>query len=195
MMNVAFFDFDGTITTKDSLFLFLLQCVPLPKLAMGAVVLSPILLGYRLGIVSNHFAKEKLLAYFFKGKTKEYFEEQGALFGQNVIPGILRPEAVKRIQWHKKQGDRVAIVSASVDEWLRPWCATMDIDLLSTELLYNDGRFTGTFMTPNCYGEEKVLRIGTYLKKYPAAKSYGYGDSKGDNALLEFVDEGFFKNF
>lgn len=194
-MNIAFFDFDGTITNKDSLFLFLLQCVSIPKIAAGAALLSPLLLGYRLGIISNHFAKEKLLAHFFDGKTKEFFEEQGNDFCKSVIPEILRPEAVKRIQWHMDRGDRVVIVSASVDEWLRPWCVNMGIDLLSTELMYDNGIFTGKFLTLNCYGKEKVRRVRNYLKKYPADKVYGYGDSKGDDALLEFVDEGFFRSF
>ena len=194
-MNIAFFDFDGTITYRDSFMLFLWQCVRLPRLLVGTARLLPILLGYKLGVISNHVAKEKVIAYFFTGKTRGYFTKQGKIFGDKVIPRIVRPSALEHIEWHQAQGDKVVIVSASIADWLESWCKTMHIDLLATELYYDDERFTGTFATKNCYGNEKVSRVREYLKRHPAEKTYAYGDSKGDDALLDFVDEGYYRIF
>ena len=194
-MNIAFFDFDGTITDRDSFLLFLRQCVRFPKLIVGTARLVPVLLGYKLGVVPNHVAKEKVIAYFFTGKTKEYFSKQGNIFSDQVIPQIARPSALAQIKWHQARGDKVVIVSASIADWLKPWCARMHIDLLATELCYREELFTGTFATKNCYGDEKVSRVLEYLKLHPAKKTYGYGDSKGDDALLKFVDEGYYRIF
>jgi phosphatidylglycerophosphatase C len=66
--SIAFFDFDGTITTKDTLAELLKFQKGKFKYYVGLVFLSPALILYKLGLISNHRAKEILLEFFFKGQ-------------------------------------------------------------------------------------------------------------------------------
>ena len=85
------------------------------------------------------------------------------------------------------------IVSASIDLWVESFFP--GIHVLGTQVEVEQGRLTGRFLTPNCYGQEKVNRI---LEEYPDRKSYhltAYGDSRGDRELLAFADEAHYKPF
>jgi phosphoserine phosphatase len=69
------------------------------------------------------------------------------------------------------------------------------INIIGTKIQVVDGKLTGRFLTKNCYGEEKVRRM---LEQYPDRKEYklvAYGDSRGDHALLDFADEGHYREF
>lgn len=97
-----------------------------------------------------------------------------------------------------KQGAQCLVVSASVDNWVKPFFPDA-VKVLGTQLEVKDGRLTGRFTTPNCYGPEKVKRL---KEAYPDLecnrdKYYiiAYGDSRGDKEILEFADERHYKPF
>ena len=58
--TIAAFDFDGTITTKDTLFDFVKFHVGSKNFYKGLIFLSPILILYKLGFIRNDIAKQKL---------------------------------------------------------------------------------------------------------------------------------------
>lgn len=66
-MRLALFDFDGTITTKDTLVEFIKYAKGSHVYYLGLMVLSPMLLRYYLKLMPNDIAKEKMIAYFFRG--------------------------------------------------------------------------------------------------------------------------------
>jgi hypothetical protein len=72
--------------------------------------------------------------------------------------------------------------------WLEPWIKKHNADLLCTELLFEDDRFSGKFSTKNCYGDEKLSRVLEYIDIKQFDKIYAYGDSKGDDAILGIAD-------
>jgi phosphoserine phosphatase len=72
-MQIAFFDFDGTITTDDSLIKFIRFVVGDTKFVAGMAVLSPMLTAYKLKLIPNYKAKQYMLSYFFKGMGEEKF--------------------------------------------------------------------------------------------------------------------------
>jgi HAD superfamily phosphoserine phosphatase-like hydrolase len=85
---------------------------------------------------------------------------------------------------HQAEGDRVIIVSASMRCWLQPWCDKNNIELLSTQLEFKNGEFTGRFLTKNCHGKEKENRIKELLNLKDYETIYAYGDSSGDTQML-----------
>ena len=194
-MRLALFDFDGTITTKDSMVEFIQYAVGKRKYYFGLLRLSPMLMAYKLNLYPNDKAKERLLAYFFKKITIKEFQEIVIGYDKNELDKIVRKEAIAKILWHKKQGDEVVVVSASMECWLKLWCDRQNIKLIATKLEIENGKFTGKFATPNCYGEEKVTRLKELYPTEKYSHIYAYGDSRGDRELLELADEAFYKPF
>ena len=193
--NLALLDFDGTITTKDSLAGFIQYAVGNPFYYMGLFILSPMLLAYTLKLIPNYVAKERLMSHFFKGWDEIRFQKFAAQYSINHIDKIIRPKALEKIKWHQEQGHKVVVVSASMECWLKKWCEKYSIDLIATRLEIQDGKLTGKFATKNCYGVEKVKRIkDTYdLGQYNYI--YAYGDSRGDKEMLSIANESYYKHF
>jgi len=194
-MKIAFFDFDGTITTDDSLIKFIRFVMGDAKFIWGMVLLSPMLTAYKFKFIPNYKAKQYMLSNFFKGMSEEKFIQEANEYSLKHIDTILRPKAMEKIAWHKKQGDKIVIVSASIECWLKPWCDKNGLNLIATKLEIQDGIVTGEFLTKNCYGIEKANRVNENydLSKYDHI--YAYGDSRGDRELLELADEKFYKPF
>jgi len=194
-MNIALLDFDGTITTDDSLIKFIRFVVGDIKFILGMAILSPMIIAYKLKLIPNYKAKQYMLSYFFKGMTEQKFIQVANLYSLKHIDTILRPKAMDKIAWHKEQGHKVVIVSASIECWLKPWCDKHDLDLIATKLEIKDSTVTGKFLSKNCYGIEKANRIQEQYNLDDYDHIYAYGDSRGDKELLALADESFYKPF
>ena len=192
-MALALFDFDGTITFKDSFGDFIAYAVGRRKFITGVVLLSPMLFAYALGFIRNWRAKELVSTYFFGGWESRSFQGLASKYSRGRLPRIVRDIALERIGWHKDKGDKVVIVSASIDLWLADWCATCDVDLIATKLEMKDGRVTGRFLTRNCSGKEKVRRIEECYNLQGFDYIYAYGDTPGDKAMLDIANERYYK--
>jgi len=195
MSNIALFDFDGTITTDDSLIKFIRFAVGDTKTLFGMILLSPMLILYKLKLITNYKAKEIMLSYFFKGINEKEFKKVAKEYSLNHIDKIVRPKAMKKIKWHKSQGHKVVIVSASIECWLKPWCDKNSLELIATQLEIKDNLMTGKLLTKNCYGIEKVNRVKKIYNLDDYDYIYAYGDSRGDRELLALANEGFYKPF
>lgn len=192
--NIAFFDFDKTITTKDSLFVFVKFAVGKWAFYRGFIARFWILLGYVVGLYSNAYAKESLMRYFFKGYSTADFTLLCANF-QSTLCGITRIQAMEKIAWHKDRGDVVVVVSATFEEYLRPFCQNMGLECLATKLEVVNGVLSGNLATPNCYGKQKAVRIQESYDLSQYAEIYVYGDSKGDYEMLALATQRFYRKF
>ena len=194
-MKIVFFDFDGTITTKDSLFEFLKFTIGSFEYYKGSMALSPMLLAYKLKVIPNNIAKEKLIAHFFKGWDSIHFKDIANKYSIEEIDKIIRPKALEKLIWHIENGHKVVIVSASIECWLKGWCDKNNLELLGTKLEVKESLITGRFATNNCYGIEKVNRIkeNYNLKDYEVI--YAYGDSIGDKQMLDLAHKKYYKYF
>jgi len=195
MSNLALFDFDGTITKDDSLIKFIRFAVGDTQTLWGMILLSPMLILYKLKLILNYRAKEIMLSYFFKGVSEQQFKKLATEYSLNHIDKIVRPKAMKKIKWHKSQGHKVVIVSASIECWLKPWCDKNSLELIATRLEIRDSLVRGKLLTKNCYGIEKVNRVKEAYNLNDYDYIYAYGDSRGDRELLEVADERFYKPF
>ena len=194
-MKIAFFDFDGTITKDDSTAKFIRYFVGDLLFIKGVIILLPMIIAYKLKIVTNNEIKRRLITYFFKGIDIKYFTEKAKEFSLNMIDPLIRKKALDRISWHKSNGDELVIVSASINLWLLPWCEKNKISLIATELEIINNKITGNLIPTNCFGPEKVKRI---LKSYDLLDYdciYAYGNSRGDHEMLELATEKFYKPF
>lgn len=193
--RIAFFDFDGTITTKDTLMEIIRYQHGTARCYLGLILLSPVIAAWKLGILSNHSSKEKLLRHFFGNMPVKKFQQRCDAFAAEIIPTLLRKKALKEIQQLKDMGAEVVIVSASAENWISGWCRDMQLKLIGTRLAVKDGVLTGYFNGHNCHGEEKVRRIREAYDLTAYNEISCYGDTKGDKPMLSLATFAFYKPF
>lgn len=190
MKQLTVTDFDGTLTVKDTFIEFARHAVGMPRLLYAALRSAPHLAAWKLGLIAGGNAKQKLFKNLYRGMDVDVFMMKCDSFSPK-IDSMLRTDVFKQIESYVQAGQCVAIVSASVDQWIRPWAGRHGIDtVLSTELEVDaDSRLTGRFATPNCYGPEKVRRIKQHFGDLAAYEITAFGDSKGgDGAMLGVAD-------
>jgi HAD superfamily hydrolase (TIGR01490 family) len=192
---VAAFDFDGTLTRRDTLLPFLLYMFGAARVARHALALSPTLAGYALGLIGNGVAKERVFVRCLAGMDIGSLRQEAGRFAELVLPGLLRQEALQRFKWHKQQGHRCVVISASLELYVCPWAlATGFDDVIATRLeLLEDGRITGKLSGANCFGIEKVRRLEALLGAREDYILYAYGDSSGDRELLSNADHAYYR--
>lgn len=192
---IAAFDFDGTITTRDTLPVFVWYATKLWRILTGTLMIIPFVALFKLRVIPNYQAKERLFKAFFAGVKLDKFNALCLGF-KPVIDKLVNPEALAKIKWHHEQGHEVIIISASAENWINPWAIEQDIKtVLATQLQIIDDKITGVFLTKNCHGPEKVGRL---LAAYPDRENYilyAYGDSNGDKELLAFADHSFYRSY
>ena len=192
MRKVYAFDFDGTLTTRDTLLEFIRYACGTKAFVLGFLGHAHLLVLMKLHLYPNWKAKQRIFSYFFKGIDLKAFNSLCQHFADDNRH-LLRPEGIQTLQQAKAEGAEVLIVSASIDNWVQPFFP--DANVLGTKIEVVNGSLTGRFLTKNCYGQEKVNRI---LALYPDRNTYhliAYGDSRGDKELLSFADEPHFKPF
>lgn len=195
MKRLALFDFDGTITKKDSFLDFLQFTSRKRHFIKNTALLSPMLINYFFKRISKEKAKEAILHRFFYGMPYTQFVMLAEEYTRHRLPKILRPKALERIVWHKNNHDTIAIVSGSIYEWLTPWCTHNDLILLSTGIAVEDGKISGKLGSENCIGVEKVRRINERFNLKEYTEIYAYGNSSGDKEMLALATHPFYKPF
>lgn len=192
MKKIVAFDFDGTLTTKDTLIEFIRYARGNGAFLLGFFLFSPLLVLMKLGLYPNWKSKQKVFSYFFKDMKIEEFDDLCQRFAKEN-QHLLRPQGIETVNKALYNDADVLIVSASIDNWVQPFFP--EVKVLGTKIEIADGVLTGRFLTKNCYGQEKVNRI---LELYPNRSEYhltAYGDSRGDKEMLGFADESHYKPF
>lgn len=193
---VALFDFDGTITYFDSFLPFLRSTVGFGRFWGGIVMLLPAIAGRFIGKVPNWRLKELFLTQFLGGWTQVELDRAAVVFAGERLPMLVNPVAMERVAWHKEQGHRLVLLSASPDVYLRPWAAAHGFhEVLATRLQFQEGRVSGRLSGMNCHGPEKVARAEESLGPLGALETYGYGDSRSDRHILGRMSHSEFKPF
>jgi phosphatidylglycerophosphatase C len=205
--QIAFLDFDGTITTKDTLLEMIKFSKGSFRFYLGFLINSPWLLAWKAGIISNQRAKERMLTWFFGGMQLDAFQDTCNRFAATAIPNLIRPKAIHEVRLLQEKGVEVVIVSASPANWLQPWTDQLGTALLATRLETRNHphnpqpgapvttRLTGKILDRNCHGEEKVCRIRESYDLSAYDNILAYGDSSGDKPMLALANHAFFKPF
>lgn len=194
---VAAFDFDGTLTRRDSLFPFLRFVSGFAGFTENLLRVLPDLCRYAIGRLDRQDVKEAVLRRFIAGKSRCDLSEFGRKFSEEKISRMLCKEGMDRLRWHQRQGHRCILVSASLDVYLEHWSYVHRFDgLACSRLDYDsDGRATGELRGANCRGVEKVRRLYDIVDAQTVTELYAYGDSSGDRELLSVADHAYFRKF
>jgi HAD superfamily hydrolase (TIGR01490 family) len=187
MPDLALFDFDGTLTTRETFPDFMRHAVARPRLLLGGVLLAPVVFGYRRGWVAGNPTRTSVVQVGLCGVDATRLRVKGAAFARDVLPGLLRPEAMARLAWHRERGDRVVVVSGGLDVYLVPWCAAQGVEVLCSVLAERDGRITG-YAGAQCVGEEKVRRVRALCDPQAYTAIHAYGDTHEDQAMLAMAN-------
>jgi phosphatidylglycerophosphatase C len=192
-MNLALFDFDGTITTRDVYPGFVTAVSPRWRVWLGWALLGVPYLGMKRGWVSPRFMRLSLAFIGFAGASEARLRAAGERYARDTIARLLRPEAMRRIAWHQAQGDTVVVVSASMDFYLQPFCREHGLELVCNHPAAFRGRLTGGLRERDCAGAGKVVRLAERydLSQYRAI--YAYGDTEEDRAMLALAQHRWFR--
>ncbi len=191
------FDFDGTITTRDTFALFLRYWAGTPLWILKIIRLLPIFALYGLRIIDRNRVKAHVVRVFFKNADEAELKSKAEKFAKEIIPGLIRPKALERLQERSKNPEySVYIVSASIDDYLIPWAKQHNIsNILATNLQKINGRLTGEISGINCWGHGKMVKIAEKMADKPYILLESYGDSRGDREMLHNAEVSFYKPF
>jgi phosphatidylglycerophosphatase C len=193
---VAAFDFDGTISTGDTFFPFLLYaCGRAAVYRALAIGLVGLLIPAADMSVRNRL-KAVLVRRLFRGMPRAQLEQKAHAYAQQVLATRMRPKAIERIRWHREQQHRCVMVSASLDIYLRPIARELGFDdLLCTRLDESAETLSGALIGNNCRRAEKVRRLQGLLGDLAQYRIYAYGDSAGDREMLAIAAEQHYRPF
>ena len=185
--TVAVFDFDGTLTRRDTLVPFLRRTSGTPRTSVALLTASLLL------VRDRDAAKQAVLHRLLAGQEAERVLAAADTFADVVIDRGLRASVLERVSWHGSQGHELVILTASPELYVRPVGERLGFDVvLGTRLEIGvDGRLTGRLLGRNCRGPEKVERLRTWLGHRAEVIVHAYGDSSGDRDLLAFADHGY----
>ena len=198
--TVAAFDFDGTLTDSGSVFPFLMSLRgPWPVLR-ATLRLSPSLLRAALqGGSTADEVKERLFTRLLGGLAVSEVDRASAVFAARHLRRHLREDVRRRLEWHRRQGHHIVIVSASPECYVSPAGAELGVNgVVATRLAVGGGGLlTGGYEGKNCRGAEKYARLVVYLRAQGLLSTNGthpvlwvYGNSRGDLRLLDAADHG-----
>lgn len=193
--KIAFFDFDGTITKKDTLLEIIKFIRGNAVFYAGFFLNSPWLLALKLKMLPNDNVKQKILAFFFAGLSEEAFQEKCNLFIEKRLPKLIRPGAMEEIRRLKSLGFDIVVISASAGNWIRNWTNSHSLKLVSSKLEVKNGLITGKLDGKNCHGEQKVVCILERWNLNEYEEIYAYGDSSGDKPMLALATKSFYRPF
>ena len=200
--KIFVFDFDGTITTRDTFALFLRYYAGTPLWLLNITRLLPTFVTYKLGRIDRHTVKKAVVRRFFSGASAADVDARAAQFAKDVIPGLIRPAAIDRLKVLLADPncgpESLYICSASIGPYLRAWASSYNIhhkNVMATELAINNERITGELQGYNVWGENKVRRILDQFAPHSVEILEAYGDTRGDREMLHAAKASFFQPF
>lgn len=193
MKTLALFDFDGTVTKKDTLteFFRLLQPDKWKRFILKYILTFPQIALYKLGLISSDMLKKARISIFFRDKTYADLITAGKNFADNVLPRLVKQSAIEAISQHLANGDDVYIVSGSLDIILKSWCEQRGVGMITNIVDPLNNCYTGY----DCNGTEKVNKIREAIDLTQYNVIYAYGDTTGDKPMLELAHKPYYQNF
>jgi len=190
------FDFDGTLSFRDSFMAFLAWRAGPARWAAGLATLAPATLLY---LVDHDRGRLKAAAArrFLRGLSRTELEAACDDFANSSLgQRLIRPDAEHCWEIWKAQGAELVIVTATPEEVVAPFARRLGADrLIGTRLAFDpQGGVTGAFSSANCRGPEKVARLkAVYGEDVRLAAAYG--DTAGDREMLQLADEPGYRVF
>lgn len=194
MKKLYCFDFDGTLTYKDTMFMYL-KFYDATRFRLQFLKHVPLFVLLKLRLAETEKVKKSFIGSILKGQTQEKIEKKSRQFFEAHYPKIVRENALDFIKNIDRENTQSLLVTASLDIWARPFADAFNMKLLATKAEFKNGVFTGNFIGKNCNGNEKLARIQTEIKDKKYDKIIAFGDTSGDKPMLKWADEGHYQFF
>jgi phosphatidylglycerophosphatase C len=189
--GVAVFDLDGTITRRDTFLPYIagwLRRHPARALHLWRVPAA--LLRFALGGRDRGRLKSDLLRIVLGPANRTEVQAWSEEFVAALATPFLHEPALAAIRRHREAGDRLVLLSASVDLYVPLIGARLGFDeTVCTGVRWNGERLDGRLTTENRRGEEKRRVVEALRGRFAGARFAAYGNAASDFAHLEIVEE------
>ncbi len=195
-MQLAVFDLDGTISRRDTLVPYIAGFLgPASWRWLGLLGVVPSVPLYALKVIDRGGLKGSLIHWTLGGATRSQIES----WNQRFVPALLRDglfrDAVAKIDQHRRNGDKLVLMSASTDLYVPDIGRALGFDeVICTGVRWNADRLDGRINTPNRRGAEKARCFDALQKKYPGLTTYAYGNAGSDLPHLRLATHGYLIN-
>jgi HAD superfamily hydrolase (TIGR01490 family) len=194
--QLVFFDLDGTITRRDTLFGYVLGfALRHPWRLPGFVAVLPALLRFALRLADHGELKGELIRRVMGGAARSEVDS----WTREWIPQLSRrgvfPDAVAAIESHRRAGDHLVLMTATVDLYVPQLAAALGFDeWVCSEVAWHGDRLDGRLVGANVRDQVKADRLRRLLPRFPGRPLVGYGNSRPDLAHLRLVDRAVLVN-
>ncbi len=194
-MPIAFFDLDGTITHRDTLFPLVLRKLAQRPLRLGRLLLlMPAVVRFAVDHDRARL-KQSLLRATLRGMSRAELDEHSRAFVSDTIAHRCFHDALTAIRRHRDQGHYLVLMSASVDFYVPEFGRQLGFDhVISTGVAWDGDRLDGSLTTPNRRGEEKARCLQALVAERGDAQTFAYGNSDSDLPHLRLARHGFLVN-
>lgn len=186
-VNLALFDFDGTLCKRDSFTGFIFYALSKRHIVKQGLKILPWIQAYYLNIYPANSMRPKLYRTMFSGADTQEIQQLAREYAQHIMTQ-LDPLLYRQFLHHKKNQDRIVIVSASIDIYLTMICELLEVDLICTETEIFQEQYTGEYTSTDCSSEQKKLRILEQYNLDHYQYIYAYGNSEEDVEMLSLAD-------
>jgi len=189
------FDFDGTLTWRDSFVDFLAWRAGPRRFGVGMLRLGPAILRYRADR-NRDAMKAAAVREFLDGAGRADLESDARRYATARSARLLRPDALAAWRRWRDKDARLIIVTASPEITVTPFARDLAAErLIGSRLVFDaEDRVAGGFVGPNCRGPEKVVRLREALGPNVRLAA-AYGDSAGDKEMLAIADAPHYRVF
>ncbi len=194
MKKLYCFDFDGTLTYKDTMFMYL-KFYDSTKYRIQFLRHVPLFILLKLKLAETEKVKKSFIGSILKGQSQEKIEQKSKQFFEQHYPKIVRENALDFINNIDHNNTQSLLVTASLDIWVKPFAQALKMELVSTRAEFKNGVFTGNFVGKNCNGKEKLVRIKEEINDSKYHKIIAFGDTSGDRPMLKWANEGHYQFF
>ncbi|MCD9617732.1 HAD-IB family hydrolase [Chryseobacterium gleum] len=194
MKKLYCFDFDGTLTYKDTMFMYL-KFYDSTKYRIQFLRHVPLFILLKLKLAETEKVKKSFIGSILKGQSQEKIEQKSKQFFDQHYPKIVRENALDFIKNIDRNNTQSLLVTASLDIWVKPFAEELKMELVSTRAEFKNGVFTGNFIGKNCNGKEKLIRIKEEINDSKYDKIIAFGDTSGDRPMLKWANEGHYQFF
>lgn len=187
---VAVFAFDGTLTTKQSIWRFLYHVVGPWRFFTTLIILAPMFLRLALHKMNAVQLCQLLPYYFLKGEAENKIKRVSRRFVNRSLPACMNTKALRQLDWHQKQGHTTILVGDAPECYLTPWGQEKGFDYIAgSQFEILNGHLTGHLTTQNCNAEEKVNRLIKILGNLQQYRIYTYASGLANQSLLSIANQ------
>jgi HAD superfamily hydrolase (TIGR01490 family) len=194
-MTLALFDLDDTLLDGDITGLWSQWLIDLGWIEDGdayRAAFAEHMAAYAAGTLDMEAHLALLLTPLAGRSEADVRQQVDAFLEAEVVPRLF-PQGHERLAWHRDQGHRVVIISASPIHVVGPLAERLGADQALATALEIDSRrrYTGKAEGIRTFQGGKLEALREWLAEHTPVESFGYSDSRNDLPLLEFVDRPF----